>query len=76
MFAGIRTAAVINVGTAALGAFIGAGGLGTFIITGIPLNRERLILVGAIYTAVMAVLVDWVLGKVEDRLVPPTATAT
>ena len=39
----------------------------------IPLNRERLILVGAIYTAVMAVLVDWVLGKVEERLVAPTA---
>jgi osmoprotectant transport system permease protein len=73
MFAGMRTAAVINVGTAALGAFIGAGGLGTFIITGIPLMRERMILVGAILTAVMAVLVDWILGKVQDRLVAPTA---
>lgn len=69
MFAGMRTAAVINVGTAALGAFIGAGGLGTFIITGIPLSRERMILVGAILTAVMAVCVDWILGKVEDQLV-------
>ncbi|MFQ5856949.1 MAG: ABC transporter permease [Anaerolineae bacterium] len=75
MFAGMRTAAVINVGTAALGAFIGAGGLGTFIITGIPLMRDRMILVGAILTAVMAVLVDWVLGKVQDRLVAPTARA-
>lgn len=75
MFAGVRTAAVINVGTAALGAFIGAGGLGTFIITGIPLSRERMILVGAILTAVMAVLVDWILGRIEDRLVAPTATA-
>jgi osmoprotectant transport system permease protein len=75
MFAGMRTAAVINVGTAALGAFIGAGGLGGFIITGIPLNRDRMILVGAIYTAVMAVLVDWTLGKIEDRLVAPTARA-
>ena len=74
MFAGIRTAAVINVGTAALGAFIGAGGLGTFIITGIPLMRDSLILVGAILTAVMAILVDWTLGKVQDRLVVPTAT--
>jgi osmoprotectant transport system permease protein len=69
MFAGMRTASVINVGTAALGAFIGAGGLGVFIITGIPLSRERMILIGAILTAVMAVLVDWILGKVEDRLV-------
>ena len=75
MFAGMRTAAVINVGTAALGAFIGAGGFGTFIITGIPLSRERMILVGAILTAVLAVLMDWVLGKVEDRLVAPTARA-
>lgn len=75
MFAGMRTAAVINVGTAALGAFIGAGGLGTFIITGIPLMRDRMILVGAILTAVMAVLVDWVLGKLQDRLVAPTARA-
>lgn len=69
MFAGIRTASVINVGTAALGAFIGAGGLGNFIIVGIPVSRERMILVGAILTAVMAVMVDWILGKIEDRLV-------
>lgn len=75
MFAGMRTAAVINVGTAALGAFIGAGGLGTFIITGIPLRRDRMILVGAILTAVMAILVDWILGKIQDRLVAPTARA-
>ena len=75
MFAGMRTAAVINVGTAALGAFIGAGGFGTFIITGIPLSRERMILVGAILTAVLAVLMDWVLGKVEDHLVVSTARA-
>lgn len=75
MFAGIRTAAVINVGTAALGAFIGAGGLGTFIITGIPLMRDRMILVGAILTAVLAILIDWILGKIQDSLVAPTAEA-
>ena len=75
MFAGIRTAAVINVGTAALGAFIGAGGLGTFIITGIPLMRDRMILVGAVLTAALAILVDWILGKIQDQLVTPTASA-
>ncbi len=75
MFAGIRTAAVINVGTAALGAFIGAGGLGTFIIAGIPLMRDSLILVGAILTAVMAILVDWILEKVQDKLVVSAVTA-
>ncbi len=74
MFGGIRTAAVINVGTAALGAFIGAGGLGTFIITGIPLMRDRMILVGAILTAVLAILIDWILGKIQDQLVAPTAS--
>lgn len=75
MFAGVRTAAVINVGTAALGAFIGAGGLGTFIIAGIPLMRDSLILVGAILTAVMAILVDWILEKVQDSLIVPMTTA-
>lgn len=75
MFAGMRTAAVINVGTAALGAVIGAGGLGNFIISGIPLMRDRMILVGAILTAVMAVLVDWILSRIENRLVAPTARA-
>ncbi|MEA1976405.1 MAG: ABC transporter permease [Chloroflexota bacterium] len=74
MFGGIRTAAVINVGTAALGAFIGAGGLGTFIIAGIPLMRDRMILVGAILTAVLAILIDWILGRIQDRLVAPAAS--
>jgi len=69
MFAGMRTAAVINVGTAALGAFIGAGGLGNFITTGIPLRRDSMVLVGAILTALLAILVDWILGKIQDRLV-------
>ena len=69
MFAGMRTAAVINVGTAALGAFIGAGGLGNFIITGIPLRRDSMVLVGAVLTAALAILIDWILGKIQDRLV-------
>ena len=69
MFAGMRTAVVINVGTAALGAFIGAGGLGNFIITGIPLRRDSMVLVGALLTAVLAVLGDWILGKIQDYLV-------
>jgi osmoprotectant transport system permease protein len=76
MFAGMRTAAVINVGTAALGAFIGAGGLGDFIITGIPLRRDSMVLVGAILTAVLAVLVDWILGKIQDHLVVSQERAT
>lgn len=76
MFAGMRTAAVINVGTAALGAFIGAGGLGDFIITGIPLRRDSMVLTGAVLTAVLAILVDWVLGKIQDRLVITRSSTT
>ena len=76
MFAGMRTAAVINVGTAALGAFIGAGGLGTFIITGIPLRRDSMVLVGAVLTAALAIMIDWILGKIQDRLVVSRTSTT
>lgn len=76
MFAGMRTAAVINVGTAALGAFIGAGGLGDFIITGIPLRRDSMVLTGAVLTAALAILIDWVLGKIQDRLVVSRSSTT
>lgn len=76
MFAGMRTAAVINVGTAALGAFIGAGGLGNFIITGIPLRRDSMVLVGAVLTAALAILIDWILGKIQDRLVVSRTSTT
>ena len=55
---GIRTAAVINVGTATLAAFIGAGGLGEFIVTGLALNNTNLILQGAIPSAILAIMTD------------------
>jgi osmoprotectant transport system permease protein len=56
--AGIRTSAVINVGTATLAAFIGAGGLGDPIVAGLALTDSRMILAGAIPAALLAVLVD------------------
>jgi osmoprotectant transport system permease protein len=62
IMAGIRTAAVINVGTATLAAFIGAGGLGEPIVTGLALSDTRMILSGAVPAAVLALLVDGVLG--------------
>lgn len=68
IFAGVRTATVINVGVATLAAFIGAGGLGEFIFTGIALNNTDLILVGAIPAALLAVLLDFALGFVERRI--------
>ena len=68
IMAGIRTAAVINVGTETLAAFIGAGGLGDPIVTGLALSDTSLILSGALPAAVLALLVDLGLGRVERRL--------
>ena len=68
IMAGIRTAAVIGVGTATLAAFIGAGGLGDPIVAGLALSDTRMILFGAIPAAALALLVDSGLGLVE-RLV-------
>ncbi|HBS46171.1 MAG TPA: glycine/betaine ABC transporter [Paenibacillus sp.] len=70
IMAGIRTAAVINVGTATLAAFIGAGGLGEFIFLGIQRNIEALTLLGAIPAAVLALVLDYLLGLLE-RLTTP-----
>ena len=68
--AGIRTATIINVGVATLAAFIGAGGLGDIIITGIQLNETSIILSGAIPAAFLAVLADFILGRLESTLTP------
>lgn len=67
---GIRTAAVINVGTATLAAFIGAGGLGEFIVTGLALNNTSLILQGAIPAALLAILIELLFEGLEWKLVP------
>ncbi|HEY9505823.1 MAG TPA: ABC transporter permease, partial [Gemmatimonadales bacterium] len=70
IMAGIRTAAVINVGTATLAAFIGAGGLGDPIAAGLALSDTRMILSGAIPAALLALGVDALLGGVERLLRP------
>jgi osmoprotectant transport system permease protein len=70
IMAGIRTAAVIDVGTATLAAFIGAGGLGDPIAAGLALSDTRMILSGALPAALLALVVDAGLGAVERRLVP------
>lgn len=62
---GIRTAAVISVGTATIGATIGAGGLGAPIISGLISQNPALVLQGAISAALLAVVVDNMLGTVE-----------
>jgi osmoprotectant transport system permease protein len=70
IMAGIRTAAVINVGTATLAAFIGAGGLGDPIAAGLALSDSRMILSGALPAALLALLVDGVLGWCERWVRP------
>ena len=65
IFAGIRTATVINVGVATLAAYIAGGGLGEFIFGGIALNNTNMILAGAIPAALLAILFDFLLGRVQ-----------
>lgn len=70
IMAGIRTALTINIGTATLAAFIGAGGLGESIITGITLNDNNMILQGAIPAAVLALIADQGMALVEKAVRP------
>src|SRR5579864_525903 len=70
LMAGVRTAAVITVGTATLAAFIGAGGLGEPIVTGLQLANTGMILSGAVPAAALALLVDIGLAAVERALRP------
>lgn len=74
IFAGIRTATVINVGVATLCALIGAGGLGEYIFRGIALNNSVMIMAGALPAALLALGFDFVLGLLErnvSRLLKP-----
>lgn len=70
VLSGIRTAAVLTIGTATLAAFIGGGGLGEPIVTGLGLADMRLVLSGAIPAAVLAVTVDALLALAERMLAP------
>ncbi len=70
IMAGIRTAAVINVGTATLAAFVGAGGLGDPIVAGLALRDSAMILSGAAPAAVLALVVDYSIAGAERRVAP------
>ena len=65
LLAGIRTATVINVGVATLASYIAAGGLGEFIFGGISLNNSNMILAGAIPAALLAVVLDFLLSRLQ-----------
>jgi osmoprotectant transport system permease protein len=68
IFAGVRTAAVIAVGTAALSSQIGGGGFGRLIFMGIAMIDVQTMLAGAVPTAIMAILMDMILGRIEKIL--------
>jgi osmoprotectant transport system permease protein len=70
ILAGIKTSAVINVGTATLAALIGAGGLGEPILSGLNLNDHATILQGAIPAALLALLVQWGFDLLDRVLIP------
>jgi osmoprotectant transport system permease protein len=70
IFAGIRTAMAVNVGTAPIAFLIGGGGLGELIFTGIDLQETGMMLAGAIPTALLAVAVDFLFGQAQYWLVP------
>ncbi len=70
IFAGIRTALAINVGTVPLAFLIGGGGLGELIFTGIDLMEPGMLLAGAVPTALLAVLVDFGVGQGQFWLIP------
>lgn len=70
ILAGIKTSAIINVGTATLAAFIGAGGLGEPIVSGLALNDTATVLEGAIPSAILAVLVQLAFNGLDRLLIP------
>ena len=70
ILAGVKTSAVINVGTATIAAFIGAGGYGERIATGLALNDDTLLLAGAIPAAALALAVQWLFDLLDRWLIP------
>jgi osmoprotectant transport system permease protein len=70
ILAGVRTALILNVGTAALVFLIGGGGLGRTIFQGFQLQRPPLLITGAVLVAVLALFIDHLAGLVEEKLTP------
>ncbi len=68
IIAGIRTATVITVGIATLSAYIGAGGLGDFIVRGLSTGNNKLIILGVMGASAIALLLDFGIGLLERSL--------
>lgn len=71
IMAGVRTAVVMNIGVTAIAAYIGAGGLGTFISGGIADTDVRQLVTGAVSVSVLAIVADYFLLWLQGRLTPP-----
>ena len=69
--AGVRIAVVMNIGITAIAAYIGAGGLGTFISRGITQTDIRQLLTGAVCVSILALLSDYLLLRLQRLLTPP-----
>ncbi|MDW7739500.1 MAG: ABC transporter permease [Bacillota bacterium] len=67
--AGIRTAIVVNVGAATLATFIGGGGFGDLIVTGLSLRRDMIVFTGAGLAALTAIILDYYIARIEENLV-------
>ena len=75
ILAGVKTSAVINVGTATIAAFIGAGGYGERIVTGLALNDHAMLLAGALPAAALALVIEGAF-RVADRWMIPEGLRT
>ncbi len=67
IMAGVRTSSIMIIGTATLAALVGAGGLGSFILLGIDRNNSSLILIGAVSSALIAILFGYFIKKLENK---------
>lgn len=70
ILAGVKTSAVINVGTATIAAFIGAGGYGERIVAGLAVNDNAMLLAGAVPAAALALLIQWAFDALERGVIP------
>ncbi|MDE1455799.1 ABC transporter permease subunit, partial [Bacillus paralicheniformis] len=67
IMAGIRTSTVYLIGWATLAAFIGGGGLGDYIFIGLNLYQPEYIIAGAVPVTILAIVIDYMLSKTEDK---------
>ncbi len=71
IMAGIRTATVLNIGIGAIAAFIGSGGLGVLINSGISRGNSNMVLAGAVFVSLLALVADFILKFIQKRVTSP-----